>query len=171
MNIAIRAAQGTFVLCTDADMMFEPNYVTTVLFCLEQDDRQFVVCRCLDLPESLPEQAWAFEDFPRLRTRAAYRETKGTGACQATRRDWFVRVRGYDEKYVFWGFEDTDMLRRAQRDGLRTVWIHEQTSMLHQWHPTDNGTRPALKYKNKLRFWLTRGIVRKNSANWGEASV
>jgi cellulose synthase/poly-beta-1,6-N-acetylglucosamine synthase-like glycosyltransferase len=169
MNVAVRAARGQFVLCTDADMIFEPNYVATALELLREDDQRMIVCRCLDLPSSVPEQPWTCADYPRLRAQAKYRRTNGTGACQAARRDWFEAVRGYDETFVYWGFEDNDMLSRAEVSGLRVTWMHERTSMLHQWHPTTRNSRPVLKYRNKFHYWLTRRTVRKNPVSWGEA--
>lgn len=37
----------------------------------------------------------------------------------AMRREDFVRLGGYDERMQFWGFEDTDLVLRAQGAGLR----------------------------------------------------
>ena len=91
----------------------------------------------------------------------------GTGACQVFSTKWAKSVRGYDEKYVFWGFEDKDMVARAQKSGLETVWIHDETAMLHQWHRRTANDKLYLKYKNKLRFYLTQGIIVKNKKSWG----
>ncbi len=169
LNIGIRAARGRFVLCTDADMILRPDFLATALETLRASpDDTLVLCRCRDLPESVPEQAWSPEDYAALETRATFRKEQGLGACQAAERAFFERVGGYDEQYVFWGFEDKDMVERAQRGGLRVEWIHERTSMLHQWHPSVMNARRWLKWKNKVRFYLTKSVVTKNRRGWGE---
>ena len=167
LNIGIRAARGEYVFCTDADMIFQPNFLSTLL--AHQDGESFVVCRCRDLPESVPEQAWGEADFDALLAKSDYRERLGTGACQMARRSFFERVHGYDEGYIFWGCEDGDMWHRSQRAGLATRWIHDHTAMLHQWHPTMRTDRPLLKAMNDTRYHLTKWIVVKNRFGWGQA--
>lgn len=167
LNLGIQEARGENVLCTDCDMIFAPNFLVTVLAALkEHRGRALVVSRCWDLPSDVPEGPHEVEDFPALLARATLRPSHGTGACQATLRRWFEEVRGYDEKYVYWGFEDKDLLRRAKRSGLTLAWIHEQTSMLHQWHISQND-RPLRKALNHWRFRLTGWGVRRNRGGWG----
>ncbi len=176
LNVGIRAARGAALMCTDADMIFAPDFLASVLAALgggrgDTGERappgSFVVCRCRDLPESLAERAWTRDDFPGLARRAPYRDKLGTGACQAADRAFFEAVRGYDEGFVFWGMEDNDMRYRAGRAGLREVWIHERTAMLHQWHPSQRGRRPLRKLLNDLRFHTTKRRVVKNPRTWG----
>ncbi len=169
LNLAIRQARGEFVLCTDADMIFAPDFLSSLL--AEQamaGGRAMVVCRCRDLPEDVPEQAWTREDWPTLLARSSWRPTLGTGACQMARRDHFERVQGYDERYVFWGMEDNDMLFRAKRAGLEVRWVHDRTAMLHQWHPSDRGKRPLRKFLNDARFHVTKYRTVKNPRGWGQ---
>jgi GT2 family glycosyltransferase len=40
------------------------------------------------------------------------------GAALFVSRRWFRSTRGFDEQFV-WGWEETDLIRRAERDGLR----------------------------------------------------
>ena len=171
INLAVQRASGAYVLATDVDMLFAPNFLETVMMELVRGDT-FVVCRCLDLPKHTADAAWRPVDYEMLRAESIYRKLPGTGACQAARREWLRSVRGYDEKYVYWGYEDRDMFRRAGCAGLRIVWIHEKTSMLHQWHPKMDNDRMWLRQKNRLRYFLTGFIVKKNPRGWGiEASV
>ncbi|MFN3198352.1 MAG: glycosyltransferase family 2 protein [Bradymonadia bacterium] len=168
LNYGIRAARGDFVFCTDADMIFAPNFLSTLLSTQQANaDQAFVVCRCRDLPESVPEQPWRFEDFPDLLSKADFREKLGTGACQMAKRSFFNDIRGYDEGFKFWGMEDNDMKFRATRSGLSLIWVHEQTSMLHQWHPSDRGKRPFRKFLNDVRFHVSKYRRRKNLVRWG----
>ena len=168
LNIGIRAANGKFVFCTDADMIFAPNFLSTLLAVQhDSQDQALVVCRCRDLPETVPEQPWGLKDFPQLLEQAPYREKLGTGACQMALRSTFEDLRGYDEGFKFWGMEDNDMKFRAVRSGLRLVWVHEKTSMLHQWHPSDRGKKPLRKFMNDVRFHISKYRLRKNPRTWG----
>jgi glycosyltransferase involved in cell wall biosynthesis len=169
LNFGIQRSTGHFVFCTDADMIFAPNFIATLLETQAQADEQaFVVCHCRDLPESVAEQTWQLDDFPRLLELAAFRKATGTGACQVARREFFERVRGYDEGFSFWGQEDNDMRFRAGRYGLRETWVQEHTAMLHQWHPSERGKRPLRKSLNDIRFHLTKRVLVKNWLGWGD---
>jgi glycosyltransferase involved in cell wall biosynthesis len=164
LNVALRSVQTPISLCTDADMLFESNFVRSILDALgDAPGRALVLCRCRDLPDLGPERPFEERDYPELKVRASMRVAMGTGACQATATDWFSSVGGYDEKYVYWGFEDKDMVHRAAKAGLELLWIHERTSMLHQWHPRTIADRRVRVYLNKIRYYLTRGIIVKNS--------
>ncbi|PRP96557.1 putative glycosyl transferase [Enhygromyxa salina] len=169
LNHGIQRATGRYVFCTDADMIFAPNFVPTLLEVQARErDQAFVVCHCRDLPERLAEQQWALEDFPELLASAPFRKATGTGACQVARREFFERVRGYDEGFSFWGQEDNDLRFRAGRVGLREVWIQDQTAMLHQWHPSERGKKPLRKSLNDIRYHLTKRVTVKNWRGWGE---
>ncbi len=169
LNIAIRKARGDYILCTDADMIFEESFVPTVLERLTTSEGPvLVVCRCRDLPDMGHERLFEREEYGALRARATMRQAAGTGACQAARTDWFHRIRGYDEKYLFWGFEDKDTVHRALKSGLSLSWIHDDTSMLHQYHLNVKNKRYLRKLINKTRYYLTRGRIVKNRRNWGD---
>jgi glycosyltransferase involved in cell wall biosynthesis len=166
LNIGLQAARGERILCTDADMLFAPDFLSVVMDELNQSpDEALVVCRCRDLPSEVPEQLWSADDFDALKAQSPFREAMGTGACHATSRAWFESIRGYDERYVFWGFED--LVSRAEKCGLRLRWIHNRTSMLHQWHRTLKRDKIWWKYANHLRFLMTRYRVEKNPGGWG----
>lgn len=166
LNIGIQNAQTDYVLCTDVDILFAPDFLSTVIAELS-NGKKLVVCRCRDLPQNVSVQNWEKTDFPGLVLQSTFRKFPGTGACQATRRDWLIGVRGYDEGYVFWGYEDRDMVWRARRAGLDVTWIHDSTSMLHQWHRKMDNDHRLLLYKNKLRYFTTGFVLRKNRDGWG----
>jgi glycosyltransferase involved in cell wall biosynthesis len=169
LNFGIQRARGRYVFCTDADMIFAPNFIATLLDVQRSEQgRAFVVCHCRDLPEHLQEQLWTHADFPELLAAASFRKATGTGACQVAEREFFERVRGYDEGFAFWGQEDNDMRFRAGRAGLREVWVQDRTAMLHQWHPSDRGKKPLRKSLNDVRFHLTKRVRVKNWRGWGE---
>lgn len=168
LNIGLQQATSDHVFCTDADMIFEPNFVASILEIHDaRPDKALVVCHCHNLPRSVPEQPYDAADFEGLRDRGKRRRTPGTGACQSASKDFFFHVRGYDERYVHWGNEDSDMRDRAIAHGLELVWISEQTSMLHQWHKSSRFTRLVQNRKNSIRYFMTRKQVVKNPERWG----
>ena len=81
----------------------------------------------------------------------------------------FSALRGYDEGYKFWGLEDTDMRFRANRALFVESWVHHETAMLHQWHPSDRTKKPFRKFLNDARFHLTKYVTVKNWRGWGRA--
>lgn len=168
LNLGLQQASGDYLLCTDADMIFAPNFTEAILDVhARMPNKALVVCACWDLPQSVPEQDWELEDFPRLHEQSKRRKSIGTGACQSASREFFFHARGYDESYVHWGSEDSDMRDRALKYGLSQEWISEQTQMLHQWHPTSRYSRLLQNRKNALRYWFTRHHVVKNPERWG----
>ena len=167
LNIGIQAADAPIVMCTDADMIFAPNFLASVLQAHADEPNSMVVSRCHDLPESVAEQPWQVADFPTLLERASLRDTTGTGACQAAPRAFFEQVRGYDEAFKYWGAEDDDMLHRARKSGLQVTWLPGTTAMLHQWHPTMKNDRWLQRKVNEWRLKLTRHVLVKNRGGWG----
>lgn len=168
LNIGLRACTTPWVLCTDADMIFLPNFVSSVLAQLEDNPKPGIVfCRCSDLPEDVPEQLRDPSDIAWLQSKATLRQTSGTGACQAAALQFFQHARGYDEAFVYWGAEDDDMRLRALRHGLEPRWVSPQTAMFHQWHPTMKADRPLTRLYNKWRYKLTSHQVVKNKRSWG----
>lgn len=173
LNLGIQHTSGEYVWCTDADMIFAPNFVPTILEVhAARPGKALVVCACSDLPERVPERDYELADFSMLsgastRRKAVSLKSLGTGACQSASRAFFFHARGYDERYVHWGSEDSDMRDRALAYGLEMVWITDRTEMLHQWHPTSRYTRLIQNRKNALRYWFTRHQVVKNVERWG----
>jgi glycosyltransferase involved in cell wall biosynthesis len=172
LNIGIRASRGQFVLCTDADMVFKPNFAQSALDLQERAGERgaMVLCQCHDLPESLDERRWEKDQISGLFADGTVRGFGGTGACQCAPRAFFEYARGYDEGYVFWGSEDKDMVARAERHGLELLWLDEHTAMAHQWHPTLRADRKWLVLRNRLRYKLTKHRVVKNRGQWGVPS-
>ena len=122
----------------DADMILADTMLETALAELRAEPRTIVLCQSCDLPEdcALPADPRAIRaGFEALRARGTLRAQYGTGGIQVLPRSFLFDVRGYDEDMVWWGALDTDMVRRAQRAGLRVAWVTYRTAMLHQWHP------------------------------------
>lgn len=167
LNIGIQASRGQIAFCTDVDMIFAPNFLKSILDTHQAGgEKVMALCRCHDMPESIPEKRWTREDYEELQAASEIRQTSGTGACQAAPRRFFEKVQGYDEKFLYWGAEDNDMCSRAERYGLKLIWM-DGTAMLHQWHPTMKNDRRLRFHINRLRYKMTKHVIVKNKKGWG----
>jgi GT2 family glycosyltransferase len=80
------------------------------------------------------------------------------GSNIAIWRSDFQQVNGYDEEFVGWGLEDTDLQRRLARAGVRFQSSMRWTRTYHIWHPYDpsyvpkaRGTRNEVLLKQRDR--------------------
>lgn len=169
LNIGVKRATGRFTLCTDVDMVMAPTFLRVLMD--EQDalgGRGLLLCQSRDLGPETEGKVIELSEYETYLRMTSMRPTYGMGGCQCAETNWFHSVRGYDEKYTYWGAEDADLVRRAERDGRIVQWVTEKTAMMHQWHQTTKYDKPWLVKKNQWRFALTGWIVRKNRNGWGE---
>ena len=47
----------------------------------------------------------------------------------------FENIGGYDEKYVYWGGEDNDIVARFKKEGYTHCFYSGKEILYHQWHP------------------------------------
>lgn len=165
-NVGIKRTNpnAQYVLTTGVDMLFGPNVIETVLskIC----DRCFCVSHCGFLKEGVkvegdPHASWGalcgqIDPFPITKV--------STGAMMAAPREWWFKVRGYDEVNHAFAFADSDVSMRMKMDGLSPGAIFwEEMKLLHVWHRLSplvakvGGARPNDKW----------GIIR-NPNGWGE---
>jgi len=180
VNVAVKHSHpfARYILPTDLDMLFSPNFIEAVLRThLALRDRAFVISDALDLPPTLLSQVFdPVHEFDRLRAAATYRNCLGSGACQSATRAWWHLVHGYDERLCGWGYEDDDLLWRARRSQLLPVAILDRADMLHQWHEPESETMHrqgrgdefrARYQRNQQLSRENRNVVR-NPDGWGE---
>ena len=109
-------------------------------------------------PRQRPSSEWRFHlDILRARP-----EMNAVGACQWLRMKAFHMVRGHDEAFKMWCFEDMDFQRRTRWIGLQPVHLDEETTMLHQWHPPkDDLMKDPLhpQFKDRTEFLVVRRVA------------
>jgi len=150
LNIGIKRATTKYILSTDIDCLFSPNFTEEVANILEKQ-RAVILCQKIDLDE----------DGKIIGTH----EPSASGSCIGLTKEWLMKVHGYDEKYTQWGREDNDLVDRAIQDGHKVVWITEKVKLFHQWHELalNSTLQQNIEYFNKLRKPLVR-----NKNEWGE---
>jgi len=169
-NIGIRNALADFIMTTDVDCIFAPDFIKTVMNHMADD--KIVHCRISDLPGSYDGK---LDDFLWMNKVSTLRPPYGFGGCQVFPKKWAFKVHGFDEAYSVWGADDTDFYLRATQDGLDRVWIERETSFFHQYHETENNAknRPYVS-ENRLRLKLVEmgklPIVR-NGEGWGGKEI
>lgn len=156
LNIGIRHAETEYVMTTNADLIYEPGFVAAVVAQLRKNDQSLVLADRYDLNKA----GDVIGKAPGCH--------KGT--CIATRRDWFEKVHGFDERYVGWGFCDIDLVERAATDGLEIVKMDDEMKVYHQWHPHFTQTEPwaAEALAANTRIHAEFGPVVRNPDGWGE---
>lgn len=169
-NIGIRNAKAKFIMTTDVDCVFAPNFIETILKHIAEG--KIVHCRVSDLS---PDYKDSLDNFFWMNKISTTRPTYGYGGCQVFLKSWAFKVHGFDEEYKGWGADDTDFYNRAIQDGLENIWIEKETSLFHQWHPTENRFENRNQVnENRLRLKLTEmkklPIVR-NDSRWGDKAI
>ena len=169
-NIGIRNAKAEYVVTTDVDCVFAPDFIETLLRHVAKD--KIIHCRISDLPRDYDGKLDEFRWMDKIST---LRPAFGYGGCQCFSREWAFKIHGFDEAYKVWGADDTDFYLRAMQDGLESVWIEHETSFYHQWHESENNTqnRPQIN-ENRIRLKLTemkKFPVERNVTGWGESGA
>ena len=146
-NLAVAGNQGVrllppveTVLFLDADMLLAPNFIECGLRRLRPD--ALLNCQILDLPrEAVTAETDVVRDLERLKALSVPRsELTALGACQWLWMQSLLALRGRDEEYRMWCFQDMAFQRRARWLGLQPSGLDDETYLLHQWHVSKEET-------------------------------
>lgn len=177
LNIGIRHCDTRMLLVSDVDMVFSENYLADAVRALEADPLAFVCSTMWDLPPTSVDAARAAgegaDPLPMRQWKAVCTPRRGWElhpSVAMTYTEYFRMLRGYDEYYQVWGYEDRDLVRRFERLGLTAAMPDGGSFYLHQWHPkfegvADQGTQGQIA-RNKAHFQDSLTIVR-NGPGWG----
>lgn len=150
------------VLFLDADVLLAPDFIERGLRRLSPG--MMANCRIMDLPRgAVTPKTDVVREFERLKALGKPRaEIVAVGACQWMRMKAFRALRGHDEGFKMWCFEDMDFQRRARWLGLKPVHLDEETTMLHQWHPTKDSVLKDIKSPQvkAARYWYRKNLSR-----------
>ena len=162
LNIGIRLADTEYVLTSDVDMIFAPNFIETVL--KAQDKASVVQCAPRWVPETFAHSAH-IEDYIEAFPKGGHAQL---GGCQCVPLAVMEAIGGFDEHLEYWGGEDLDLHLRLMAWGLSEHWVDDQTAILHQWHPADPEL-PISYLERCFRPYLkrVRGQLIRNGSDWG----
>lgn len=194
-NRAIRAATGDYLLFLDCDLALLPDAAAVHeryaapgrLLCGNRALLDEAATQALLAAPAAPsaadwERAWAAADRRELAAaarlfarHAALRrwrlarahKPKLLGCHFSLFRDDVVRVNGFDENFVGWGYEDDDFARRLYKSGVQPHSVIAEARALHLWHPSlappalaRRRDRPNRAYFRRWRVpaWCQNGL-------------
>jgi glycosyltransferase involved in cell wall biosynthesis len=185
-NRAVAATSAPYVVFTDGDCVPPPDFVSAHRRLARRG--RFVAGNRILLGERFSErvlaerlpihrwsrsrwiEAWRRGDVNRpwpvvplplgpLR-RLRGRQWKGAKTCNlAVFRDDLVRIDGFDESYAGWGMEDSDLVVRLIRAGLRRTSARFAAPVFHLWHREYDRSRLP-ENQRQLRELLASDRVR-----------
>ena len=174
-NRAILASRGDYVVFLDGDCIARPDFVATHRRLAERGwfvtGNRILLSPELTakvLREKLAPESWRFADWLAQRLRGGINRLgallhlplgplrrlrrnawRGARSCNlAVWRSDLTRVDGFDADYRGWGKEDSDIIVRLQRAGVRRKDGVFATGVLHLWHAeADRSALPANEQK------------------------
>ncbi len=174
-NRAILASRGDYVVFLDGDCIARPDFVATHRRLAERGwfvtGNRILLSPDLTakvLREKLAPETWRFADWLAQRLRGGINRLgallqlplgplrrlrrnawRGARSCNlAVWRSDLTRVDGFDADYRGWGKEDSDIIVRLQRAGVRRKDGVFATGVLHLWHAeADRSALPANEQK------------------------
>ena len=171
LNIGIRNAKTKYILCTDADIIFERNYIKEAIKELKKDPLQVIIAPAFDLPD-IPTRGKECVQLKSL-AQIRYKDIKNWAGINLALTYFYHKIRGYVEQYKMWGSEDEDLIKRLKLFALKNKPIENSTFFLHQYHPKFrnvdrlNGFR-AQVIINRVYCRRSSSIIR-NGKQWGSS--
>ena len=71
----------------------------------------------------------------------------GVKGCNiAAWKDDFLLISGFDENYIGWGYEDSDLVIRLINNGIYRIDGHFAIPVIHLWHKIQDRTKSEYNY-------------------------
>ena len=167
-NAGIKVASGDVIVSTNVDLVYEPTFMRRVAaFCgngfLVEAVRRDISTGVTVTPEA---RVVVGDGTPPASVVNDYNEwgiPLVAGAdCQAMRKAYWHKLRGYDEELEGWGSLDSDMTCRAILSGMSVLILGlDFVNYVHAKHPAnqeknfkealENGQRDTINLKQELR--------------------
>jgi glycosyltransferase involved in cell wall biosynthesis len=183
-NRGIRASEGALCIFLDGDCLTRPDFIATHRRLYEPGwfviGNRILLSRELTaaiLAQGLAPHTWRFGTLVRQRLsgginrllpavhlplgplRKLQKESwRGAQTCNfAVARSDLDRVDGFDNSFVGWGYEDSDLAVRLMRAGVRRKDGRFATGVFHLWHPWNDRAQMSA---NRERLDETIGSTR-----------
>jgi GT2 family glycosyltransferase len=138
-NVGARLASGSVLAFCDADVLVGASLDKALRYCARDVAIAKPYVRLVDLTQAQTRALRARTlDPATIDARSPGREAIGEsivlcGGLFAMRRDAFVHIGGFDERFVGWGGEDDAMSLKVERARLPCVELDDEVA-LHLWH-------------------------------------
>ncbi len=138
-NIGARDGKAPIIGFINPDATIEGQFIDQVTAVFAASERVVICGNSYDKPNA-EIAAWGLHHWV-------------CGACLFVRRDWFEKVGGFDKQFV-WGWEETDLARRAERLDRWVYPIEPPLPIAHQSPSPGEETPADITFKNR---WFSEG--------------
>jgi GT2 family glycosyltransferase len=157
-NAGVKRATGEVIILQNPECMHMSENLIERLTNQVTDDSA-VFCRALSLKQDGTADQWyCHGDY----------NARPFFFCGAIKRAWFETLRGFDEDFLHYGYEDDDFAYRLTAAGVR--FDFSDLEVWHQWHVPGSGNMSSDLYDAKRKLFLEGkiGIERNLNREWGE---
>ena len=185
-NLGIIAAQGDYCVFLDGDCLARPGFIATHRRLAERGwfvsgNRVLLDEELTDtiLTRDLAAERWVLATWARQRAKGQINRLlplidmplglvrrlgparwKGCRSCNlAVWRDDLDKVDGFDASFVGWGYEDSDLIIRLMRAGVKRKDGRFATGVLHLWHKLADRGPEQVNWKRLHEVIDGRGIM------------
>ena len=144
-NIAVRQSNRALMVLMDADALIELSALAQAIKLTRTRTfatNPFDAWQDLTLPETEDVLTQASVDFKATRGSTQRREREQLNFCGGAfviRREFYLQLGGFDERFLGWGGEDDHMEIKLKRSGQPVGKVQGSTG-LHLWHPQSQAT-------------------------------
>ena len=168
-NRAIAATDSPYLIFTDGDCIPSRNFVASHRKLLESgcflSGNRILLSESFTmkvLKEKVPVHEWSLSHWllarvkgqinrvlplirlPGIRRKNAPDRWEGVKTCNLSAwRDDLCKINGLDESYAGWGLEDSDLVIRLLRSGVKHKSARFSALVFHLWHPENDRSRLA----------------------------
>lgn len=172
-NVGIRNANGEFIACTDVDILYAKNFISTVMSIAEKNC--LIESRTMYWKQPVADKIYngildPYNDINSCKV-SRIKKRSSAGGFQCMHIDSWNKISGYDERYRVWGSEDQDLLIRVQMAGIKIKWLGESLDAIMLFHQPH--AKKDIKYdlewqeKNKVFLNSIKDYRANLGVSWG----
>lgn len=164
-NIGLKRALGELVILQNAECMHvSPEVIASMVAATPKGTSTFAQVAALK-PDDSFEQWYIHSTY----------NPRPFFFCQALHRDVINQLRGFDEDYLYYGYDDNDFADRLAKVGVK-FQFSDDIKVNHLWHPTSfkvedlskNGLNAILYQRKSMAMQAgTLGVERNLDREWG----
>lgn len=157
INAGVRKATGEIIILQNPECLHVSDELISRL-CNQVREDNAVFCQALSLNEDGSHDQWYCHGECNARP---------FFFCGAIRKSWFEKLRGFDEDFKNYGYEDDDLSYRLTAAGVK--FEYSDLLVHHQWHPSGAGEISSTIFDEKRQQFLAGeiGIERNVGREWG----
>jgi len=165
-NVGVKSSRSKFLFFTNADILLESNAISVALNAMTGDSNSIVLCKRHAIQDGLTDKMDVVDGYDRVLKMSRVDDPTAEGDFQVVTREWFEKARGFDERFEGWGALDNDLTKRAEADGLKKIYIDNETSCIHQNHSVVENKWGYFRKNNEI-YTRDMGKVVRNEGGWG----